>query len=129
MSEGKVKAGDDVKLEYRGNTLVTVNALKRDKAGKVIGTEEITTQRNQWDVQKSDKARVVEAVASAFIDSKVKDPAQREVLRSAVGVRIAEREKANKVPVVPVYDKEAPAKSQQPERTGPVVERNSERIR
>ena len=129
MSEGKVKAGDDVKLEYRGNTLVTVEALKRDKAGKVIGKEEITTNRNQWDVQKSDKAKVAVAVASALIDSKVKDPAQREALKAAVGVRMAEREKVNKVPSVPVYDKAAPAKSQQPERTGPVVERNSERTR
>lgn len=129
MSEGKVKAGDDVKLEYRGNTAVTVEALKRDKAGNVIGKEEITTNRNQWDVAKSDKAKVAEAVASALIDSKVKDPAQREALKAAVGARMAEREKANKVPSVPVYDKAAPAQSQQQERTGPVVERNSERTR
>lgn len=129
MSEGNVKAGDEVKLEYRGNTPVTVETLKRDKAGKVVGKEEIITKRNQWDIHKSDKARVTEAVASAFIDSKVKDPAQREVLKSAVGVRIAEREKINQVPVVPIYDKEAPAKLPQKERTGPVVERDSERTR
>jgi Large polyvalent protein-associated domain 7 len=129
MSEGKVKAGDYVKLEYKGNTPVTVEALKRDKAGKVIGTEEITTNRNSWDVQKSDKAKVAEAVASALIDSKVKNPAQREALKAAVGARMAERDKANKVPTVPVYDKAAPAKTQQQERTGPVVERNSERTR
>jgi hypothetical protein len=129
MSEGKVKTGDEVKLEYKGNTPVTVEALKRDKAGKVVGKEEIATNRNQWDVQKSDKAKVVDAVASAYIDSKVKDPAQRELLKAAVGARMAEREKVNKVPTVPVYDKTAPAKSQQPERTGPVVERNAERTR
>lgn len=129
MSEGKVEAGDAVKLEYRGNTLVTVETPKRDKTGRVFGTEKIITKRNQWNVQKSDKASVVGAVASAFIDSKIKDPAQREALKSAVGRRIAEREKVNAVPVVPVYDKEAPAKLPQPERTGPVVERNSERIR
>lgn len=128
-SEGNVKAGDEVKLEYRGNTPVTVETLKRDKAGKVVGKEEIVTKRNQWDIHKSDKARVTEAVASAFIDSKVKDPAQREVLKSAVGVRLSEREKVNQVPVVPVYDKEAPAKSPQKERTGPVVERDLERTR
>lgn len=129
MSEGKVKAGDNVKLEYQGTTPVTVEANKRDKAGKVIGKEEIETNRNQWNVQKSDKAKVAEAVASAFIDSKVKDPLQREALKAAVGARMAEREKTNKVPAVPVYDKAAPAKTQQPERTGPVVERNSERTR
>lgn len=129
MTDSKAKVGDDVKLEYKGNRPVTVEALKRDKAGKVIGTEEITTNRNTWDVQKSGKHKVAEAVASALIDSKVKDPAQREALKAAVGARLVEREKAGKVPAVPVYDKAAPAKTQTPERTGPVVERNSERTR
>jgi putative DNA primase/helicase len=129
MTESKVKPGDDVTLEYRGNTPVTVEALKRDKNGNVIGKEEITTNRNQWDVQKSDNAKVVESVASALIDAKVKDPAQRKALKAAVGVRLADREKANKVPAVQVYDKAAPSKMPQPERTGPVVERNAERVR
>lgn len=129
VTEGKVKTGDDVRLEYKGQTLVTVEALKRDKAGNVIGKEEITTNRNEWSVQKSEKAQVAEAVASALIDSKVKDPAQREALKAAVGARMAEREAANKVPAIAVYDKTAPSHSQQPERSGPVVERNAERVR
>ncbi|WP_281661197.1 LPD7 domain-containing protein [Microvirgula aerodenitrificans] len=128
MSDSQVKSGDDVSLEYRGSMPVTVAALKRDQAGKVIGKEEILTNRNQWDVHKSDKALVAESVASAFIDAKV-PPAHREVLKAAVGARITEREQANRVPAVPVYDKSAPAHSQQQERTGPVVERNSERTR
>jgi hypothetical protein len=128
-AEGKGKADDDVKLEYHGNTSVTVEALKRDKVGNVVSKEEITMNRSQWRVPKSDKAQVAEAVASAFIDASVKDPMQREALKAAIDARLAEREQANKVPAVPVYDKAAPAKSQQPERTGPVVERNSERTR
>lgn len=129
MSEGKVKAGDEIKLEYKGKTQVTVEALKRDKSGKVVGKEEITTNRNEWNVQKSEKAQVAEAVASAFIDSKVKDPAQREALKAAVGARMTEREKENKVPAIAIYDKTAPSKSQQQVRSGPVVERNAERVR
>lgn len=129
MAEGKVKPGDDVKLEYQGKTAVTVESIKRDKSGKAIGSEEITVNRNQWDVQKSEKAQVAEAVASAYIDAKVKDPAQREALKAAVNARMAELDKTNRVPAVPVYDKDARSKSQQQERTGPVVERNAERTR
>lgn len=129
IAKGKVKNGDDVKLEYKGRKLVTVDALKRDKTGQVIGEEKITTNRNKWNVQKSEKAQVVEAVASAFIDAKVKDPTQREALKAAVGVRMTERERTNKVPVIAVYDKAAPSHAQQPERTDPVVERNAERVR
>lgn len=72
----------------------------------------------------SDKAQVAQAVALAFIDSKVKDPAQREALKAAVDVRMAERERVNKVLTVPVYDKAAPAKLQQPEQDQAQVERN-----
>jgi putative DNA primase/helicase len=128
MAEGSVKNGDDIKMEFKGNEPVTVEALIRNKAGKIVGKEEITTHRNTWDVQKSDKARVVESVASAFIDSNVKDPAQREALKAAVGERVAMREHLNKVPAVPVYDKSAPAKIQE-ERTRPVIERTAERTR
>lgn len=129
MSESKAKIGDGVNLEFKGNVPVTVEANKRDKAGKVIGKEEIDTHRNAWEVTKSDKHKVVEAVAAAVIDAKVKDPAQRQALKAAVDARLVERAKAGKVPSVAVYDKDAPAKTQQPERTGPVVERNAERTR
>lgn len=129
MGESKAKPGDDVRLEYKGSQMVVVNALKRDDKGKVIGSEPIETNRNTWEVQKSDKHKVVEAVAAALIDAKVKDPAQREALRQAVDTRLQERAKAGKVPAVAVYDKAAPSKSHDAERTRPVVERNSERSR
>lgn len=129
MSEGKVQAGDHVKLEYKGNQPVTVEALKRDNAGKVVGTEQITTNRNTWEVQKSDKHKVVEAVAAALVDSKVKNPEQREAIKAAIDARLVEREKSGKMPSVPVFDKTAATRTQTPERTGPVVERNSERTR
>lgn len=129
MTDSGAQVGDDVKLEYKGNIPVTVEALKRNKEGAVIGKEEITTNRNTWDVQKSDKYKTVEAVAAAFIDKNVKDPIVREALKTAVDARLIERERAGKMPTVPIYDKSAPTHAQQPERTGPVVERNAERTR
>lgn len=129
MTDSKARIGDDVNLEFKGNVPVTVEANKRDKAGKVIGKEEIDTHRNAWEVTKSDKHMVVEAVAAAVIDVKVKNPAQRQALKAAVDARLVERAKAGKVPTVAIYDKDAPAKVQQPERTGSVVERNAERTR
>lgn len=129
MADSKAKTGDDVKLEYMGSKPVTVEALKRDDKGKVIGRETIDTNRNAWEVQKTDRHKVVEAVASAVIAAKVKDPAQQEVLQKAIDARLQERARAGKMPAVPVYDKAAPSKSQDADRARPPVERNSERTR
>lgn len=128
IGAGNIKVGDQVRLEEKGKQPVTVDALIRDKDGNVIGTEQKETVRKIWDAQKSDKAQVIGAVASAFIDSNVKNPAHQQALKAAVGERVAAREQANKVPIVPVYDQSSPAKTSQ-ERTGPVVERNAERTR
>lgn len=78
----------------------------------------------------SDRAKVAEAVAEAFIDSKVKDPLQREVLKAAINMRIAKREKAQKPTIIYTYDRTAPStKPQRSERTEKTVERNAERTR
>jgi Large polyvalent protein-associated domain 7 len=129
LSVSKAKTGDDVKLEFKGKQLVTVEALKRDKAGKVIGAEQIDTHRNTWEVEKSDKHKVVEAFAATFIDANIKDPAQRETLKAAIDARLVERAKAGKVPAVPMYDIKTPTHSKQPERIAPQVERKAERTR
>lgn len=76
-----------------------------------------------------DKRKVVEAVAAAVVDAKVKDPAQRAEIKAAIGNRLAERIEAGKVPSVAVYDKDAPAKARQVDRERPQVERNAERTR
>lgn len=100
----------------------------RNEQGKVIGKEEITTERNSWHVQ-SDRAKVVEAVADKVIDAKFKDPAQREAARQAVSKRLQELDRRGAVPPVPMYDKAAAPRSHDPERARPQVERNSERTR
>jgi putative DNA primase/helicase len=128
MSDSKAKPGDEVKLEFKGKERVVVEALDRDETGKVIGKKPIETNRNTWEVQISDKAKVVEAVAATLIDSKVKDPVNQQILKAAVGARLVEREQLGKVPEVPMYDKNAAKQPKQPEQISPQIQR-TERIR
>lgn len=79
--------------------------------------------------ERSDKAKVVAAVAAEVLAEKVKDPKQRDAIMKAINERLEQREKVGKVPSVPVYDKAAPTTQQQPERSRPQVERNAERTR
>ena len=128
MDESKAVPGDSVQLEYKGNQPVTVDALVRNDAGKVVGKEQIQTNRNTWEVQISEKGKVVQAVAGALIDSKVKDPASQQALKAAVDARLVQREQAGRVPEVPVYDHNAAKQQPQQERISPQVER-TERTR
>lgn len=128
MSDSKAKPGDEVKLEFKGKERVVVEALDRDETGKVIGKKPIETNRNTWEVQISDKAKVVEAVAATLIDSKVKDPVNQQILKAAVGARLVEREQLGKVPEVPIYDKNAAKQPKQPEQISPQIQR-TERTR
>jgi len=129
MSEGQIKIGDEVRMAHQGKQAVTVNALLRDDAGKVTGTKPIETLRNTWDVRKTERYQVVQAVASAVINAKVKNPAQQEVLRQAIDARLQARAQAGKLPAVAIYDKAAPSQGQHAERARPVVERHAEQTR
>ncbi|RMO99509.1 MULTISPECIES: LPD7 domain-containing protein [Pseudomonas syringae group] len=128
MKESKARPGDHVQLDFKGKQPVNVIANVRNEQGKVIGKEEIATERNSWHVQ-SDRAKVVEAVADKVVDAKFKDPAQREAARQAVSKRLQELDRRGAVPPVPMYDKAAAPRSHDPERARPQVERNSERTR
>lgn len=79
--------------------------------------------------EKTDKHKVVEAVAAEFINKKFKDPIQREAAMKAINQQLDERSKIGKVPTVPMYDKAAASTTQQPDRVRPPVERNAERTR
>jgi putative DNA primase/helicase len=129
MTENKVKSGDEVRLEFQGKQPVTVTALERDKSGKVIGTKEIETNRNTWDVQKSDRAKVVGAVAAEMMKGKGLSEQEQQTVMKAINERLEQREKQGKVPAVPMYDKKAPSAQRQAERTRPQVEHNAERTR
>lgn len=129
MTENKVKSGDEVRLEFQGKQPVTVTALERDKSGKVIGTKQIETNRNTWDVQKSDRAKVVGAVAAEMMKGKGLSEQEQQTVMKAINERLEQREKQGKVPAVPMYDKKAPSAQRQAERTRPQVEHNAERTR
>lgn len=128
MAESKHVKGDAIRLEFKGSQAVTVDALKRDEAGKVIGSEKVSSQRNAWEVHSSDRKKVLTAVAAA-VSAKVKDPESRAKVEAAMTAKIEERSRTGKLPAVMVYDKNAPTQGKQVERTGPVVQRNSERTR
>jgi len=77
-------------------------------------------------IERSDKGKVVAAVAAEVLAEKVKDPKQREAIMQAIHQRIEQREKAGTMPAVPVYDKEAKqAESHRPHeiQKGPERER------
>ncbi len=129
MRERGADNGDAVRLEFKGSQPVTVEALKRDDQGKVIGRETIETNRNAWEVHRSDREKVVAAVAAAVVADKVKNPANRETVMKLMNAKIQERAQAGTLPPVMVYDKTAPTRNTDAERTRPVIERNAERTR
>ncbi len=129
MTENKVKSGDEVRLEFQGKQPVKVTALERDKTGNVIGTKEIETNRNTWDVKKSDRAKVVSAVAAEIMKEKGLSQQEQQTVMKAITERLEQREKQGKVPAVPMYDKNAPSTNQQAQRIKPQVEHNTERTR
>ncbi|MFB4414177.1 hypothetical protein, partial [Pantoea sp. ANP04] len=88
----------------------------------------IETERNSW-VVKSNRAKVVEAIAEKVIDSKFKDPDQRAAAREAVSKRLQSLDKQGAVPPVPIYDKTAARRGQEQEQARPQVERHAERTR
>lgn len=49
-NESRLKVGDPIKLENIGSKSVTVDALKKDELGKVIGRQNIETNRNNWQI-------------------------------------------------------------------------------
>ena len=114
--ESTVQVGDSISVQYMGSKPVDVESIKRDKTGKVIGKEIINTKRNTWDIQRTDKEKVVKAVAAAVIKTKTKNPAQVAALQAAIDKRLSERSKAGKVPTVPIYDNKAASKSKTNER-------------
>lgn len=129
IAEGDVKPGDDITLEFKGQKDVTVQVPKRDETGKITGHEWIDTKRNTWDVNKSDKVKIVEAVASTFINTHIKDPQHREMLKGAIENRLLERQKFDAVSSVAIYDKTAPRQELEQAQTTPKRQHDLERTR
>ena len=111
LVQSMVQVGDNISVQYMGSKPVEVESIKRDGAGKAIGKEVIHTNRNTWDIQRTDKEKVVKAVAAAVIKTKTKNPAQAAALQAAIDKRLSERTKAGKVPNVSIYDNKAASRA------------------
>ena len=57
ITEGDIKTGSNVVLEYRGMQPVTVKTKDYDAAGRVVGTHEVEARRNTWFVADLDQLR------------------------------------------------------------------------
>lgn len=92
VGDGKAQVGDDVALAYQGKQPVTVPVKEYDDKGKVVGVSEITTNRNTWDVRRL------------------------ETVREEVKEKLAEAaRKADRQPLVKVYDRDAERTTARPE--------------
>jgi len=80
-----------------------------DKARQPASTP-VVGQQPAW----SDKAKIVLAVAAEVLHEKVPDAQQRDTIMQAISERLALRQKANKVPSVPMYDVQASSTARQP---------------
>lgn len=129
MVEAGAQKGDDVHLEHLGKLPVKVQKVERDKDGKIVSSKEIEVDRNTWDIQLTDKSKVVKAVAAEVLAEKGYNSKQRDEILQAVSSQLKLREQQGKVPMVPIYDKEAPLVQKQPEQIRPQIDRNAERTR
>lgn len=119
------QVGDQVVTHDRAKLATNARTLK---AGNQVSIQ-YNEQGTVGAVSSQQDRKVVEALAAAVIDAKVKDPAQRAELKAAIEARLAERAKAGTIPSIPVYDKQAHAKGQQPDRDRPQGKNNTERTR
>ncbi len=71
---------------------------------------------------------LVGKVAQSFIDSKITDPAQRDMAQRLIAEKLAQMAAQGKTVAVPVYDKTAPSQNQS-ERSKVVEQPRSERTR
>ena len=129
MTEGAAGVGDRVHLAYIGSRMVTVQEPVLDAAGKVVGHKEVDSTRNEWQAVKSDRQKVVEAVAGALAASTIADPKTREAFQQAVEGELNRRGTSGRLPSVAVYDRDAPMPATEADRARPPVERVAERTR
>lgn len=57
LADSEAKLGEQVTLNYMGNQPVTVKARQYDAQGKFIGTKDVDTHRNTWNVERADAFR------------------------------------------------------------------------
>ena len=84
MDESGAKEGDHVELENQGRQPVTVNRPVKDEKGKVVGTEQINTHRNKWDVK-------AEALQDRERDAKELVREHPDLVNEVAAIKVAEK--------------------------------------
>lgn len=128
----------DIKRDQRSRNGVEPVARKR-KTGEELSVDAVkklakSKQQTEDDMavrpERSGKAKVVEAVASAVVAEKIKNPAVRQKVMTEVSRQLDKQSaKGRDAAAVRVYDKNAPAKARDTERARPPIDRNTERTR
>ncbi len=103
VDEGNVKDGDEVALAYQGRHQDTVKVKERDEQGKVIGESKVMTNRITWGMRKSETISKEEW----------------QELRAAAS-------RAERQPLVKVYDRDASRKEGRPEVNRQAVRENKQ---
>lgn len=131
IAKSGAEPGDVISLTRGGSETVTVDSKVRDEAGRVVGTERIEANRNQWMVTVAERRKVLDAVASAYVDKHAGSDQARERLNAAMQQSLNERQAEGSLPAVPVYDHRAPsrARDNRLQATQQSAERAPERAR
>lgn len=95
VAESNAQIGDNVSLENKGKTAVTVNSPVRDKDGNVVSTKTIDAVRNAWEVKtdvfkNQDRAAAVEKhpdLVNAYATLSIAEKVARERYTNEADVR------------------------------------------
>ena len=101
----------------KGETVLEADYHKRSSFAQEAGVDR---------APRTDKGKVVEAVASAAVTATVQNPAVRDKVMQEVNRQLDKRQAEGRVPTVQVYDAAAPAK---PREQAPVVQRERDKSR
>lgn len=104
---------DNIAIQEYGKSLIAHDVSKINQKLKPGQNYTIYHDVNTSTAQEQ---KIIEAVASKLIQSKVKNPAQRQALQSAINNRLNERAAEGKIPSVQAYDKNIPSKTKSTEQ-------------
>lgn len=102
FDESDVELGGRLTLVNTGSEPVTVDGKQ--------------AHLNRWEATRTNRARVISAVSSKVFDKYTDDPEMKRVLETAMRTELARRDREGTTPAVPVYDKQAPAPTVEPQR-------------
>ena len=123
ISESKVAIGDTIKLQALGKQPVTVTVRERDEQGNVTGERELITHRNTWEVEKSDKHKILNAVAAQIVKTRMPDVVIQQKLIANIQENIQQQAEKGELPPLYRYDKKEESIKQNTEKREAIEEK------